>query len=209
MKICCRPRATGSAWFLNGLEQFGVEMMPLQKLVELGAIALGQSRRLGNIAPSDFQKFGEIVAFEFAARGLERRQFGSLSAYRVFHQRRRDDGRRRQGHRLLDYVVQLANVSGPGGFHQYFHRFRGKPIKRLFVLLGKLGEEVSTKYRNVLAPLSKSGQCERNDVEPVIEILAKCTDLDCVLEVAVRSRDDAHVDGNGLCRADCPNFSLL
>jgi len=38
---------------LKRLEQLGIKVVPLQQFVELGAIALGQSRRLGDVTARD------------------------------------------------------------------------------------------------------------------------------------------------------------
>lgn len=54
------------------LEQLGIEVVPLEQFVEFGTVALGQSRRLGDVAAGDLEEFGEVFALEFASRGLER-----------------------------------------------------------------------------------------------------------------------------------------
>lgn len=53
------------------LEQFRVELMPLQQLVEFRAIAFGEPRRLSDIAIGDPQDLREIIALELAPRVLE------------------------------------------------------------------------------------------------------------------------------------------
>src|SRR5262245_35100507 len=58
--------------FRDRLEHRGVEVMALQQLVELGAIALRQSRRLRHVAIGDLEQLGQIIALELEARGLER-----------------------------------------------------------------------------------------------------------------------------------------
>ena len=47
------------------------------------------------------------------------------------------------------------------------------------------------------------------DVEPVVEVLAELAVGDQLLEVAVRRRDHAHVDANGLAAADALELALL
>src|SRR5688572_3703906 len=52
---------------LSGLEQLRVELMALQQLVELGAVALGETRSLRDVAFGDLQQSREILALEFLA----------------------------------------------------------------------------------------------------------------------------------------------
>ena len=50
---------------------------------------------------------------------------------------------------------------------------------------------------------------QRDDVEPVIEILAKLAARLLRVEIAMRGGDHPHVDRNRLRRADRPHFALL
>ena len=60
-----------------------------------------------------------------------------------------------------------------------------------------------------LGPLAQRRQRDREDVEPVVEILAELALGDQRLEVAVRGRDDPHVDLDGLAAADPLELALL
>ena len=72
-----------------------------------------------------------------------------------------------------------------------------------------LREEVRREQRNVLATLGERRQLQRDDVQAVIEILAELARRLLRFEVAVRRRDDAHVDRKRLRRADRPHLALL
>src|SRR5438105_2675930 len=50
---------------------------------------------------------------------------------------------------------------------------------------------------------------ELEDVQPVVEVLAEFAARDALLELAMRRRDDAHVDVVRLVRADGADFSFL
>src|SRR5712664_793082 len=74
--ICCRPGATTrriprltSALF--GLEHLRLEFVALEQLVELGAIALRELRRLGHAASRDAQDANQVFPLESAPRLLE------------------------------------------------------------------------------------------------------------------------------------------
>jgi hypothetical protein len=55
----------------------------------------------------------------------------------------------------------------------------------------------------------RPGRVDREDGEAVIEILAETLLLDCDVEVAVRGRDDAGVDGDRAAAADALDAPLL
>ena len=52
----------------HGLELRRAELVLVQQLVELGAVALGDARRLRHVAVGDLQQLGQVVALELAAR---------------------------------------------------------------------------------------------------------------------------------------------
>ena len=66
-----------------------------------------------------------------------------------------------------------------------------------------------SEQRNVLAALAKRRQLERDDVQAIVEILAKLPGRALRIEVAVRGRDHAHVDRHRLRGADGANFVFL
>ena len=55
-----KPEVLGFCFF----EHRGLEPVPLQQLVELGAIALGELRRLGDVAAGDLEQPHQIVPLE-------------------------------------------------------------------------------------------------------------------------------------------------
>ena len=71
-------------------------------------------------------------------------------------------------------------------------RRRGRT--RTVAARGERREEVAGQRAQVLGPLAERRQLDRHHVEPVVEVLAEAARRDRVLEVAVRGRDDAHVD---------------
>ena len=55
----------------------------------------------------------------------------------------------------------------------------------------------------------RGGDGDPDDVQPVVEVLAETARLHVVLDVPVRGRHDAHVDGHLGARADAPDLALL
>src|SRR5215469_15900531 len=62
---------------------------------------------------------------------------------------------------------------------------------------------------NVLGSLSKRGNTQGNDVQPVEEILPKMPGAHLLLKIAVRGRDDARVDLDRLVTSDTFELAFL
>ena len=58
----------------------------------------------------------------------------------------------------------------------------------------ELAQEVLQQERQVPAPLAQRRDLDVEDVEAVVEVLAEPALRDALAQVAVRRRDDAHVD---------------
>ena len=56
--------------------------------------------------------------------------------------------------------------------------------------------------RDIFFSLAESGDLDRNDVEPVEEVLAEAPGADLLLEVLVRGGDDADVHADRFLAAD-------
>ena len=65
------------------------------------------------------------------------------------------------------------------------------------------------QQQNVLFPLPQRWNFQRNDIEPVVQILAKLVVADEFFQVPLGSRDQPHVDRKALCRAERPHFPRL
>src|SRR5712692_6238123 len=108
--ICCRPGATARTdpardWLVSalfGFEHLRLELVALEQLVELGAIALRELRRLGHAAAGDAQDANQVFALEGSTRLLERGELRGLLLQRLLDERGRHDARRAQGNRLFD-----------------------------------------------------------------------------------------------------------
>src|ERR1041384_1187387 len=66
----------------------------------------------------------------------------------------------------------------------------------------RLAQEMIHEGGDVVPPLSKRGNLNRHDVETVQKIRPKLPGRDAVFQVAVRRRNDAHVDETLSVRAD-------
>ena len=90
---------------------------------------------------------------------------------------------------MLDDVLQLSHVAAPGTRLQQLHRCiteRRQRSPRRVVAAPALLEEVPGENRNVFDALAQGRQLNREDVQPVEEVLAQLLVLDCITRVAIR-----------------------
>src|SRR5688572_25843809 len=101
----------------------------------------------------------------------------------------------REEDRPLDDATQLADVSGPRVSVEALQCLGGKrgnaPSKRVRRPLGKM----KTEGGDLLAALTERRNRDREAIEAVKEIGAKTTCCDLGLEVPIRRRQEAKVDG--------------
>ena len=114
-----------------------------------------------------------------------------------------------QHHGPLHRVLQLADIPRPRVFDQHVHRLGGKSLHILSVPLAENLEEVLRQKGDVLAPLLKGRNLYADDVEPIIQILAKAPGRDLIQQVAVRSRHDAHIHLEGGVASHALDLPLL
>src|SRR5206468_8669965 len=115
----------------------------------------------------------------------------------------------REGHRALDLVLQLADVSRP--------RIAAEELERLHPHRGHgaarppagLAQEVVGEGGDVLNPLAKGREADREDVEAVVEVAAEATGGHIGLEIGVGGGYDADVHPATPRAPDPPNLSLL
>src|SRR6476660_7205960 len=62
---------------------------------------------------------------------------------------------------------------------------------------------------DVLTPLGKRRESERDDVQSIVEILSESPRFHLSVEIAVRGGDDPHVDRCSLSRTDRTHFAVL
>ena len=104
-------------------------------------------------------------------------------------------------HRLLDDVLELAHVPRPVvGEQPRQGQPRDRPARQ--PALGQLLEEVLHEQRDVLEPVAERGQLDREDVEPVVQVLAEPAGGDGLGEVDVRRGDDPAIGLDRLGAAD-------
>src|SRR5882672_4107652 len=134
------------------LEVVRRQLVTPEELVEVRAIALGETGRLAHVAARDLQDLREIIARELVARFVEGRELRRAAAERLLHEFRIDDRIPRQRDVVPHDVVELADVAGPFGRGEQFDRLRRIDLALVAVARDEL-EEMRDQQWNVLAPL--------------------------------------------------------
>ncbi len=123
--------------------------------------------------------------------------------------RRLDERSGREHDRVLDRIGELAHVAGPGPGDERGHRARRQLEARAAVLLGEAGEKVLREQRDVVDALGERRHVHGGDLQAEVEVLAKASFAHGTLEILVRRRDHAHVDGERPGAAHAHHLALL
>src|SRR5216110_2476004 len=141
------------------------------------------------------------------------RRVGGAVGWHAAHRGRqvgeRDLGAGRQRHRLLDRMLELAHVPLPFVRAERSVGVGGEGPRLALETRRGRGEEVLDQERQVLDLLAQPRQHDRDDVQPVVQVLAEAPRLHLGLEVLVGGREDAHVDLQGAVAADPLELALL
>ena len=111
--------------------------------------------------------------------------------------------------RPLEDVLQLADVARPVVVEERLHHSGRDGGNRLAVLGGGPGKQRLHEEGHVLAAFAERRERDRDDAEPVEEVLAEASFRDEPRQVGIRGRDDAHVGVLRLDRAHGQKLPLL
>ena len=117
--------------------------------------------------------------------------------------------RRAQRNRALNLVLQLPHVAGPPVLREHIERFRTELDVRFPEALGRFTQEVRAQVRDFLPALAKRRHVDADDVQPVVEVFAKFSFGDALLEVRVGGCQHANIDALRPRLAERHDFVLL
>ena len=109
---------------------------------------------------------------------------------------------RRQDQRPFDDIAQLADIARPVIGLQRRHGVVGQCRGRNPPLGGIAGEEILHQLGHILAPFGQRRHAHRNDIEPVVKILAEAPGGDFSDEIARCRADHPHIDAHPAAAAD-------
>src|SRR5258708_9338538 len=92
-------------------------------------------------------------------------------------------------HRALDDVMQLADITGPGIRHKKVQRLLVYPADALSCFSCETIDEVLDQQGNVFFSFSQRRNFNRENVETVKQVVAKCTFSDRSLQVTIGGGD--------------------
>src|SRR5688500_15900219 len=209
-------------------ELVAAEAMLLHQAVERRAIDAGETRCLRHVRSGTRDELREVLLLEVRDE-LVLREMEALGhhARRKAVVRLRDRrfivhrhvvglhhlSRLRKDGELLDHVLQLSHVAAPwarakevdGGLGESWRR-----LARLAVAIPEVSQEVIGEEWNVLEPLSERRQLDRHDAQSVEQVFSQRSLGHAVLRLAVRRRDEAHVDDRVLLlAADASHDTVL
>ncbi len=189
----------------------GVLLQPVLDLPDADPEDLGGPRRG---AAHHLEGPQDRLALDLVERRAgDERARGALARPRAPERRRQVVGGQlrplAEHHRALDDVLELADVARPVVGEQRVERARREAADLLAVRLGVLVDEVRHQGGDVALARAQRRQGHRHDVQPVVEVLAELAALHLGGEVAVRRRDEPHVDLDGLHPAHPLELLLL
>src|SRR6267143_682847 len=169
--------------------------------VECAARDPQKRRRFGLVALSALQRLLDETLLDLVEAQAEREKLG-----RVRGQPRLPDREMpalyfsgaRENACALDQVLELAYVSGEFVRAEMVQRVGCDLLQRALLLL----QEKLDQLGDILAPLTQRHQTDREDIEAVVQILAKSSHVDHLFEIPIRRRDHAHVGAAHLLAAD-------
>ena len=114
-----------------------------------------------------------------------------------------------QNRGVLDYVLELADVSGPRVRAQ---RGDGVGLERLrfeLLLPCEVRQEVARQHLDVALAVAQRRQRDPEDVEPVVQVFTELQTSDSVMQRVVRRGHDAATDLDLLQTAQAAHAALL
>ena len=109
----------------------------------------------------------------------------------------------------MDGVLKLADVTGPRVVHEPLHHIGRNRLDAPAETSGVVRDEVAHQKRDIFGPLAKGRDIDREHIQPVVEVGAKLSRRDQLLERPVRRGDDPDVAPDRVRAADPLELMLL
>src|SRR5436190_8250765 len=177
--------------------------------VERGATHAEDTRRRRPLAPRPLERREEARLLGLGRAALDRRTVPSARGDLGRQVRCLHDRSLAVDERALDGALELADVPGPAALHEHADRVRAHLLHALAGGGPEALEECGHEERDVLATLAQRRQLDPDHADPVEEVHPEVALLDLLPEVAVRRRDDAHIDLPRPRIADAHDLALL
>jgi hypothetical protein len=118
---------------------------------------------------------------------------GFLRALSQFSEGRLERVAARQDHGTLNEILQFTNIPRPVPCRQPLDYRRRNCIDLLLHLLRKLLHKIAHQKRDILLAVSQRRNSDWKYIQAIVQIAPKFSICNHLFEIAVRSRDQAHV----------------
>src|SRR5947209_7487254 len=109
----------------------------------------------------------------------------------------------------MDGVLELADIARKFVLHKFLECLFGNSWDATGGLIAVLLQKVFNEQRNVVHPVAKRGQPNGDDIESIVEILAKASICDFVSQIAIRGSNHSCVDFDRRVATDALEFAFL
>ena len=156
----------------------------------MASLQAQQFRRLADVVAGFLDLLEYVFALVCVARLLQRRELLSRAGAGLVGQWRQMlplDAQHAgvEDHHPLDHVLQLAHIARPVVLSEGLQRLVGDLHARPSILAPELAQKLASQQRYVLLALPERRHKERNNIEPIEEVLAEVTLGDLFFEVLV------------------------
>src|SRR5262249_24555214 len=114
-----------------------------------------------------------------------------------------------QNHCSLAHILQFANIAGPLVCLQQLHG----SLLNIFNLFSRLARvplgEIFHEQWNICFALTQRGHVDGKHIEPIKKVTAEGARADCLLQITIRSGDNAEICSDGLGSSDPFELPLL
>src|SRR6266851_761032 len=98
----------------------------------------------------------------------------------------------------FNHVAKFPHISGPGVALKRIHRRRSYGFYFPSHTPAQVSQEVPSEHGNVLPAFPQRRNVDREDIQSIIQILAKLALPHCRLQIAARGNNQARIHANGL-----------
>ena len=170
--------------------------MPIQQLVEVGAVSPRHVGRQGHIAFRGAQQPDQVLLFKLGPRLVERGNAATAATQGRLHHGRADHRAAAEARELLHHPAELAHVARPGRGGQQGQRLRREAEGgAIGVTVAVIVQRLTGQQGDVLAAGAQRRQGDVGHVEAVEEILAKTPLFHGGHQILMAGADDPHLGG--------------
>jgi hypothetical protein len=110
---------------------------------------------------------------------------------------------------LLDYMLELPDIAGPGIGHHHVHGLLGESINLIIALMAVFVKKILHEQGDIFRALTKRWDMDGHDINAIIEIIAKGASLNGLGQVVIGGGKNANIQLLSFLAAYSPELPLL